>query len=347
MRERDTLGHVSLGRDEENQDRALRPRSFDAYIGQMKLKANLKVFVTAARQRGEPLDHLLFYGPPGLGKTTLAHILAAEMQVEIQCTSGPVIEKKGDLAGMLTSLEKGDILFIDEIHRLHASVEESLYPAMEDFRFDILVGEGPHARSISLPLKPFTLVGATTRTGLVTSPLRNRFGMVSRLEYYTTEELQEIVTRSAALLDVPIQDGGATEIARRARGTPRVANRLLRRVRDFAQVEGDGTITTKIAAYALDMLEVDRLGLDPTDRLYLHSVIEKFGGGPVGIDTLSAALSEERDTLEDVCEPYLLQQGFIERTPRGRVATPRAYQHLGLRSAGRKGATGKDGKTLL
>ncbi len=238
MQERETLGQVSLGREEEGQDRALRPRSFGAYLGQEKLKANLRVFVTAARQRGEPLDHILLYGPPGLGKTTLAHILAEEMQVEIQCTSGPVIEKKGDLAGMLTSLEEGDILFIDEIHRLHASVEESLYPAMEDFRFDILVGDGPHARSISLPLKPFTLVGATTRTGLITSPLRNRFGVVSRLEYYSIEELQEIVNRSASLLQVPIRPDGSEEIARRSRGTPRVANRLLRRVRDFAQVEG-------------------------------------------------------------------------------------------------------------
>ncbi len=346
MQERETLGQVSLGREEDGQDRALRPRSFGAYLGQEKLKANLHVFVTAARQRGEPLDHILLYGPPGLGKTTLAHILAQEMQVEIQCTSGPVIEKKGDLAGMLTSLEAGDILFIDEIHRLHASVEESLYPAMEDFRFDILVGDGPHARSISLPLKPFTLVGATTRTGLITSPLRNRFGVVSRLEYYSIDELQEIVNRSASLLQVPIRPDGAEEIARRSRGTPRVANRLLRRVRDFAQVEGDGTISTEIARYALDMMEVDRRGLDPADRLYLVTMIEKFGGGPVGIETLSAALSEERDTLEDVCEPYLLQQGFIERTPRGRIATPRAYQHLGLKMA-RPGAQSPSDKTLL
>lgn len=347
MQERESIGQVSLGREEDGQDRALRPGSFAAYLGQEKLKANLHVFVTAAKMRQEPLDHILFYGPPGLGKTTLAYILAAEMGVEIQCTSGPVIEKKGDLAGMLTSLEAGDILFIDEIHRLQASVEESLYPAMEDFRFDILVGDGPHARSISLPLKPFTLVGATTRTGLITSPLRNRFGVVSRLEFYSFDELEEIVVRSASLLDVPIKSDGASEIARRARGTPRVANRLLRRVRDFAQVEGDGTISNEIARYALDMMEVDRLGLDPADRLYLTTLIEKFGGGPVGIETLSAALSEERDTLEDVCEPYLLQQGLIERTPRGRVATPRAYQHLGIKAAIRGSGKGDNDGALL
>jgi len=346
---RTNLGQVPLGREEEGQDRALRPRSFETYIGQEKLKANLRVFVTAASRREEPLDHLLFYGPPGLGKTTLAYILAGEMGVQIQCTSGPVIEKKGDLAGMLTSLEDGDILFIDEIHRLNATVEESLYPAMEDFRFDILIGEGPHARSIPLNLKPFTLIGATTRTGLITSPLRNRFGMVSRLEYYSSKELEQVVTRSASLLNVPIVHAGAREIARRSRGTPRVANRLLRRVRDYAEVEGDGTISSAIAAHALDMLEVDREGLDPTDRLYLLTAIEKFGGGPVGIETLSAALSEEKDTLEDVCEPYLMQQGFLERTPRGRLVTPRAYEHLGLKKLlgpRRKGKKG-DGSKLL
>ncbi|MBM4353808.1 MAG: Holliday junction branch migration DNA helicase RuvB [Deltaproteobacteria bacterium] len=331
MKDRTDLGKVPLGREEEGQDRALRPKRFDDYIGQEKLKANLKVFVAAARKRGEPLDHILFYGPPGLGKTTLAHILAAEMEVDIQCTSGPVIEKKGDLAGMLTSLQDGDILFIDEIHRLQPTVEESLYPAMEDFRFDVLIGEGPHARSIPLNLNRFTLVGATTRTGLLTSPLRNRFGVTSRLEYYSLDELDSIIHRSAGLLGIPVASEGAREIARRSRGTPRVANRLLRRVRDFAQVQGDGRVDVGIAMHALDSLEVDREGLDPTDRLYLNTLIRKFGGGPTGIETLAAALSEERDTLEDVCEPYLLQQGFIERTPRGRVATPLAHEHLGLK----------------
>jgi len=331
MKERTELGSVPLGREEEGQDRALRPRSFEAYVGQEKLKANLAVFVAAARGREEPLDHILLHGPPGLGKTTMAHILAHEMGRDIQCTSGPVIEKKGDLAGMLTSLQDGDLLFIDEIHRLNPTVEESLYPAMEDYRFDIMMGEGPHARSISLPLNRFTLVGATTRTGLLTSPLRNRFGMSYRLDFYEVEELERIIARSAQLLDVPIEDAGGREIARRARGTPRVANRLLRRVRDYAQVEGEGNITGPLSIYALDMMEVDREGLDPTDRLYLNTIIHKFAGGPVGVDTLSAALSEEKDTLEDVCEPYLMQQGFLERTPRGRVATPRAYRHLDLK----------------
>lgn len=331
-----TLSGFKQGVDEERQDRALRPKTLDDYTGQERLKNNLKIFVQAAKQRNEPLDHILFYGPPGLGKTTLAHILAEEMGVQIRTTSGPVIEKKGDLAGMLTSLEDKDILFVDEIHRLSPVVEESLYPAMEDYRFDIVIGEGPHARSIPLSLNRFTLIGATTRTGLITSPLRNRFGFLARLEYYTIPELQFIITRSASLLNIPVNETGAHEIARRSRGTPRVANRLLRRVRDFAQVLGKGEITLEIAQHALQQLEVDHIGLDNADRAYLTSLIMKFSGGPVGLDTLSAALSEEKDTLEDVYEPYLLQQGLIERTPRGRVATSLAYEHMGLKVGEKK-----------
>lgn len=338
--ERTTSG-VRQGAEEEVVDRALRPKSLAAYTGQEKLKTNLKVFVEAAKARNEPLDHMLFYGPPGLGKTTLAYILAEEMGVAIRSTSGPVIEKKGDLAGLLTSLQDRDILFVDEIHRLNAAVEESLYPAMEDYRFDIMIGEGPHARSISLNLNRFTLVGATTRTGLITSPLRNRFGHLARMEYYTAPELESILSRSAQLLGIPMDPLGAHEIARRARGTPRVANRLLRRVRDFAQVRGDGIITLEIAQFALGQLEVDNAGLDPADRYYLDTLIFKFNGGPVGLETLSAALSEEKDTLEDVFEPYLLQQGFIDRTPRGRVATALAYQHLGATPPAPSTPTGK------
>ncbi len=311
-------------------DAALRPKNLAEYIGQEKLKANLSVFVEAARKRGEALDHMLFCGPPGLGKTTLALLLAEEMGVGIRTTSGPVIERKGDLAGLLTGLEERDILFIDEIHRLNPAIEESMYPAMEDFTFDIVIGEGAHSRSVPLALARFTLIGATTRTGLLTSPMRNRFGLIARLEYYSPEELERIIRRSAGLLGVEIEDEGAREIARRARGTPRVANRLLRRVRDFAEVEGDGVVRADLTRSALDRLEVDAAGLEPTDRAYLVMVIEKFGGGPVGVETLSAALSEERSTLEDVVEPYLLQQGFIQRTSRGRVAASRAYEHLGI-----------------
>ena len=336
MKDESRLGGNPLDVQEEQIDRALRPTSFDSYVGQERLKDNLRIFVAAALKRGDPLDHVLFYGPPGLGKTTLAHILARELGVEVRCTSGPVIEKKGDLAGLLTSLEDRDLLFIDEIHRLQAAVEESLYPAMEDYRFDMRMGEGPHARTFSLNLNRFTLVGATTRTGLLTSPLRNRFGLIARLEYYTPDELTQIVLRSARLLETPIDLEGARVIAGRSRGTPRIANRLLRRVRDFADVEGDGAVTARIASGALDRLDVDARGLDLADRTYLESVIRKFGGGPVGIETLSAALSEERDTLEDVYEPFLLQQGFIERTPRGRMATPLAYRHLGIARKTRK-----------
>jgi Holliday junction DNA helicase RuvB len=340
MKHRTDIGQVPVakpdgGGEEERFDRALRPQTFSEYIGQEKLIANFKIFVAAAKKRGEPLDHTLLYGPPGLGKTTLAHILSAEMGVQIQCTSGPVVEKKGDLAGMLTSLQDGDILFIDEIHRLNKVVEESLYPAMEDYHFDVVVGEGPYSKTFRMNLKRFTLIGATTRTGLLTSPLRNRFGVISRLDYYSADELMLVILRSAKLLKTPVTQAGAAVIARRSRGTPRVANRLLRRARDYAQVMGDGTIDDRIAAHALDMQEVDPEGLDQLDIFYLRTMIEKFGGGPVGLETLSAALSEEKDTLEDVCEPYLLQQGFIERTPRGRIATPRAYTHMGLKRSSR------------
>lgn len=315
---------------DEVSEAALRPRTFGEFIGQEALKAKLKVFVTAASQRGEALDHILFCGPPGLGKTTLAHIIANELGVGLKQSSGPAIEKKGDLAGLLTNLQDRDVLFIDEIHRLTPAVEENLYPAMEDFTFDVMIGEGAHARSIKLQLKRFTLVGATTRTGLLTSPLRDRFGIVERLDHYPVEDLARIAQRSAAILKVRATPEAMAEIGRRARGTPRVANRLLRRVRDFAQVEGDGVVTAEVARAALDRLDVDPCGLDAADRRYLRCIAEKFGGGPVGVETLSAALSEERDTLEEVYEPYLLQEGFIQRTPRGRVLTERTWTHLGL-----------------
>ncbi len=321
---------TALG-DDVQFDRSLRPRTFEDYVGQPALVANLKVFVQAARRRGEPLDHVLFCGPPGLGKTSLAHVIAHELGADLQVTSGPAVERKGDLAGILTNLKKGDVLFIDEIHRLNPAIEENLYPAMEDFVFDLVIGEGPGARNMKLPLQPFTLVGATTRTGLLTGPLRDRFGIVNRLEYYAPEELARIVTRSAQILSIELDPSGAEEIARRSRGTPRIANRLLRRVRDFAEVEGNGVVSRAMADRALGRLEVDARGLDPMDRKILRTICDKFGGGPVGLETIASAVGEQADTVEDVYEPFLLQEGFIHRTPRGRVATPRAFEHLGLR----------------
>ncbi|GAB4354137.1 MAG: Holliday junction branch migration DNA helicase RuvB [Methylohalobius crimeensis] len=327
------VGPVQLS-EEEALDRAIRPRSLADYIGQPQLKEQFSIFIEAARGRGESLDHVLIFGPPGLGKTTLAHIIAHEMGVNLRQTSGPVLEKPGDLAAILTNLERHDVLFIDEIHRLSPVVEEVLYPAMEDFQLDIVIGEGPAARSIKLDLPSFTLVGATTRAGLLTSPLRDRFGIVHRLEFYSAGDLARIVTRSARILGLEIESDGAREIARRARGTPRIANRLLRRVRDYAQVKGNGRVTQPIAAGALEMLKVDPNGFDQLDRQLLITLIEKFGGGPVGLDSLAAAIGEERGTIEDVLEPYLIQQGFMMRTPRGRTATPQAYLHFGLNPPG-------------
>lgn len=315
---------------EEALERALRPKLLDEYVGQEKIRGQLEIFIEAARKRKEPLDHVLLFGPPGLGKTTLAHIISREMGVNLRQTSGPVLERAGDLAALLTNLEPNDVLFIDEIHRLSPVVEEILYPALEDYQIDIMIGEGPAARSVKLDLPPFTLVGATTRAGMLTNPLRDRFGIVARLEFYTPEELQRIVTRSAALLELPISPDGALEIAKRSRGTPRIANRLLRRVRDYADVRADGQATREVADAALSMLDVDALGLDLMDRKLLLTVIEKFAGGPVGVDNLAAAIGEERDTIEDVLEPYLIQQGYLHRTPRGRMATANAYQHFGL-----------------
>ena len=316
--------------NEESIERALRPRALEEYVGQQRVRDQLQIFIAAARNRQESLDHVLLFGPPGLGKTTLAHIIAHEMGVNLRQTSGPVLERPGDLAALLTNLERNDVLFIDEIHRLSPVVEEILYPALEDFQIDILIGEGPAARSVKLDLQPFTLVGATTRAGMLTNPLRDRFGIVSRLEFYTPEELTRIATRSAGLLQVPITPDGASEVARRARGTPRIANRLLRRVRDYAQVKADGTIDVNVANAALSMLEVDPQGLDLMDRKLLEAIIHKFDGGPFGVDSLAAAIGEERDTIEDVIEPYLIQHGYLQRTPRGRMATQTTWRHLGL-----------------
>ncbi len=330
--EKDRLISGAGGRDDEVVDRAVRPKRLADYVGQPKVKSQMEIFVQAARQRGEALDHVLIFGPPGLGKTTLANILANELQVNLRQTSGPVLERPGDLAALLTNLEPRDVLFVDEIHRLSPVVEEILYPAMEDYQLDIMIGEGPGARSIKLDLPPFTLVGATTRAGLLTSPLRDRFGIVQRLEFYSIAELTDIVTRSAAILGLTLRPEGAVRIAERSRGTPRIANRLLRRVRDFAEVRADGVISGEIAIAALDMLDVDPLGFDQLDRKLLLTIIERFDGGPVGVDSLAAAMSEERGTLEDVVEPFLIQQGFMTRTARGRIATRSAYLHFGLKA---------------
>ncbi len=332
MREVDSIISSDDLSGEEFHDNAIRPAKLTDYVGQETVKEQMDIFISAAKKRGEALDHTLVFGPPGLGKTTLSHIIANEMGVTMKSTAGPVLEKAGDLAAMLTNLEQGDVLFIDEIHRLNPAIEEILYPAMEDYQLDIMIGEGPSARSLKLELPPFTLVGATTRAGLLTSPLRDRFGIVQRLEFYSMVELSSIVQRSATIMNIPCEEEGAMETARRSRGTPRIANRLLRRVRDYSEVKGNGKIAGEIAATALDMLSIDKNGFDHMDRRLLMTMIEKFDGGPVGIDSIAAAISEERGTVEDILEPYLIQQGFIQRTPRGRVVTQFAYRHFGLKA---------------
>ena len=330
------VSSVRLG-DDDQFEAGLRPRSLDAYIGQDRLRENLEIAIAATRQRGEALDHVLLYGPPGLGKTTLAHVIGHELGVAVRTTAGPVLEKPGDLAGILTNLAEHEVLFIDEIHRMSPVVEEILYPAMEDYELDIVIGQGPGARSVKVPLKPFTLIGATTRAGLLTAPLRARFGIVHRLDFYRDVDLQEIIRRSAGIFGVPIEDAATVEIASRSRGTPRVANRLLRRVRDFAQVRADGRITRDVSLGALEMLEVDTNGFDEADRRLLHAIIDKFGGGPVGLNSIAAAISEEKEAIEDIYEPFLIQIGFLDRTPRGRVATARAYDYFGVPAPNREG----------